>query len=246
MKISIIIPCYNAEKWIEKCVLSALGQTYEDVEVIVVDNESTDSSIDILNSIQEENNSLILSTAQNIYPNCWDEAKSKGLELMSGDYVTIMGSDDYLSDKYIENCAHIISAAPEKIRAIQSPMMGVAEDKGEFKYTGLMSHTYSSVSEFKNLCLEKCPVNTPSVIYSSELYKDGILAADPLKYGGAADYDLYCKLADLDIFIYPVPIWLGFHYRWHEDQATWKVQREPVDYDKMIRDYWSDIWKIND
>ena len=48
MKVSIIIPCYNSEKWIEECVLSALQQTYADTEVIFVDNESTDRSVDIV------------------------------------------------------------------------------------------------------------------------------------------------------------------------------------------------------
>ena len=53
MLLSIIIPCYNSEKWIEECVLSALQQTYADTEVIFVDNESTDRSVDIVSKIKE-------------------------------------------------------------------------------------------------------------------------------------------------------------------------------------------------
>jgi glycosyltransferase involved in cell wall biosynthesis len=46
-KITIIIPCYNAEKWIAESINSALSQTYENKEIIFVDNESTDNSLNI-------------------------------------------------------------------------------------------------------------------------------------------------------------------------------------------------------
>ncbi len=52
-KFSIIIPCFNAEKWIEQCLLSALKQSYENTEVIFVDNESTDNSFEIAKEIQK-------------------------------------------------------------------------------------------------------------------------------------------------------------------------------------------------
>jgi len=92
--------------------------------------------------------------------------------------------------------------------------------------------------------MERCPVNTPTVIYSTQLYHDGLLKTFPEKYGGAADYDLYCRLADNDIMIYPVPAWLGFNYRWHPDQATWKVHKEGLNYDRMIQDYWREKWDL--
>ena len=53
-KVSIIIPCYNSEKWIEACVKSALNQTYPKIEVIFVDNESEDKSVEVVEGIKEE------------------------------------------------------------------------------------------------------------------------------------------------------------------------------------------------
>ena len=91
--------------------------------------------------------------------------------------------------------------------------------------------------------MSRCPVNTPTVIYNRRLWDDGLLDTQPEKYGGAADYDLYCKLADNDVMIYPAPNWLGFFYRWHPEQATWKVQKEAKNYDKMIQDYWRKKWE---
>ena len=242
-KFTIIIPCYNSEKWIEESLLSALTQTYQNTEVIFVDNESTDNSAAIARQLAGQYPNLIMSAAANIYPNCWDEARSEGFKLMTGDYVLVMGSDDYLDEKFIENCASIIMREPEKIRALQSPIKGVKTDTGVIVNT--IGHEYRSIAAFKKLAMDRCPVNTPTVIYNTDLYRDGLLASKPEKYGGAADYDLYCALADAGVFIYPVPVWLGFYYRWHEDQATWKVHKEGINYDKMIRDYWREKWDLN-
>jgi glycosyltransferase involved in cell wall biosynthesis len=242
-KVTIIIPCYNSEKWIEECVYSTLTQTYENLEVIAVDNDSTDSSLRLLKDLQNTHPQLILSTAENIYPNCWDEARAEGFRLMSGDYVLVMGSDDYIEKDFIQNCMNVFKKAPEKIKAIQSPIRGIKGQTGVVVNT--IFHSYRSIQEFKHMSMERCPVNTPAVVYNAELYHAGLLQAYPEKYGGAADYDLYCRLADNGILIYPVPIWMGFNYRWHEDQATWKMQKEGINYDKMIQDHWREKWGLN-
>tara|TARA_R100001163_G_scaffold65664_2_gene63841 strand:+ start:7807 stop:8541 length:735 start_codon:yes stop_codon:yes gene_type:complete len=242
MKATVIIPCYNSQKWIEECVYSALNQTYSNIEVIVVDNESADDSVRLLKAIQEQRPELILSSAQNIYPNCWDEARTEGFRLMTGDYVLVMGSDDYLEENFIENCMNIFVKAPDKIKALQSPVKGVKEDTG--MVVNHIQHSYKNLEQFKSMVMERCPVNTPTVMYNTELYREGFLKTYPEKYGGAADYDLYCRLADAGIMIYPVPAWLGFNYRWHEDQATWKVHKEGVNYDTMIQSYWREKWDL--
>ena len=215
-KVSIIVPCYNSEKWIEQCVVSALTQDYDNIEVICIDNESTDNSMAVVEEIKRNYPELITGSAPNIYPHCWDEARSAGLEMMTGDYVLTM--------------------------AFQSPVKGMREDQQV--YTGEIKHIYQSLDEFKRVSLARCPVNTPTVIFNRKLYDNNLLKTKPDIYGGAADYDLYCRLADNNIFIYPAPTWLGFYYRWHPDQATWQVHKEAKDYDKMIQSHWKDKWKI--
>jgi len=132
-------------------------------------------------------------------------------------------------------------ADPHKILALQSPVKGMRES--EEIYVGEIKHLYRSLDEFKRVVLSRCPVNTPTVILNAKLYQEGLLQTKPEIYGGAADYDLYCRLADNGVMIYPAPVWLGFYYRWHSGQATWKVRKEPTNYDKMIQEYWGNKWK---
>ena len=65
-----------------------------------------------------------------------------------------------------------------------------------------------------------------------------------IKEGGAGDYDTFCNFADNGVFIYPVTACLGYYYRWHPDQCTWRVheKKKTVNYDKIIQEYWKNKW----
>ena len=240
MKISIIIPCYNAEKWIEQCVNSALNQTYENLEVIVVDNESQDSSLQLVTDKFGQNSKVTIDTAENIYPNCWDEARQKGFSISTGQYLFTLASDDVYGPKFVENNLKFILKAPDKVKALQSSIVGI--DVNGNRNTAETKHFYKNISQFKSLALQRCPVNSPTTVYNRQLYEDGLLETKPELYGGAADYDLYCNLAENDVFIFPANVFLGYYYRWHPEQATWSVQKEGKNYDKMIQDYWKEKW----
>ena len=92
--------------------------------------------------------------------------------------------------------------------------------------------------------LERCVVATPSVVYSRKLYKQGLVKWDSENYLGASDYELYFNLLDNDIYIHPNNEWLGYYYRWHEKQATWGMQRQPVNYDFMLQNKWRSKWGL--
>ena len=240
MKISIIIPCYNAEKWIGLSIESALNQTYENIEVVVVDNDSTDGSyLEILNK-QKQHPSLKVSTAPNLYPYGWTEPVSEALEMISGDYFTILGADDLIDKDYIKKIVGVISTAPDRIKLLQTPIRSISatgETLGQ-----VIGHNYKNLQEFKSSLFVKCPVTTPSVVYSTELYRQGMIEWDSEAWVGAADYNLYFSLADRGYFIYPYPKWLGYYYRWHEGQSTWGMQKDFSQIDDKIRQYWKTRW----
>lgn len=242
MKFTIIIPCYNSEKWIKECINSALNQTYQDLEIIFVDNESKDNSLKIAKEIQKDNPKLKIFTAPNLYPHSWSEPVEEALKNTTGDYFTILGSDDYLKDDYVEKIVGILKNKTDKIKLLQTPILGIKEDTGNS--TGVIKHSYKSLDEFKEKLFVGCPVNTPSMVFSYELYEKGLLEWNSKEFFGAADYELYFNLANSNLFIYPFPNWIGYYYRWHGGQATWGMHKESVNYDLLIKEKWREIWKI--
>ena len=97
IKFSIIIPAYNCENYISKCLESIFNQTYKNVEVIVVDDCSTDNTFEILKNYE---NIKLLSTTINSRQGA---ARNKGLDSCTGDYILFIDSDDSLYDNNVLN-----------------------------------------------------------------------------------------------------------------------------------------------
>ena len=246
MKITIVVPCYNSMKYLEECLSSVLNQDYEDYNVWAFDNESTDGTYEYLLELEEKHEKLKAFQLPNIYPNGYGEAQEYLIENIESDYVTFVGSDDFIDPSYITNCMKIIAHDPDKIKCLQSGIRGISGTETVNHQT----HSYKNLKEFKELCLVKSPVNTPTVIWHKSLIRflrthEAHKAAGHACIGGG-DYDTYCYLADRGIFIYPAPRYLGYNYRWHEGQCTWKVHEHKghIDYDKIIQEYWKNKWSL--
>ena len=167
-------------------------------------------------------------------------------ENSENDYITFIASDDYVAPDYISKCMKIISYDPKNIKCIQSGIIGVKDNV----QVSNQLYFYKNIDEFKQLCLQRSPVNTPTVVLHKSLwpiFQHGPALTDGgLPLGGPEDYDQYCNLADNKIFIYPVNTYLGYFYRWHQDQATWKVHNDPLlkSYEKIIQEYWKKKWTL--
>ncbi len=98
LKISIIISCYNRADFIQKCVESALLQTYTNIEVIVINDASTDNSLSILGQLTDERLKVISHTT-NMGAGI---ARKTGIENATGDYIFFLDSDDYIDKSMIE------------------------------------------------------------------------------------------------------------------------------------------------
>lgn len=105
-KISIIVPVYNVEKYIEECVRSILGQTYHNLEVILVDNNSTDSSLRICEEIQKTDERV--KVFQQSVPGA-AATRNYGIDKATGDYITFVDSDDYLTENAYETVVERLS-----------------------------------------------------------------------------------------------------------------------------------------
>lgn len=97
LKISIIIPVYNVEKYLRKCLDSCINQTLKDIEIICVDDCSTDDSYKILEEYQQKDRRIkVLRQEKN---NRQGVARNKGLEIATGEYIWFVDSDDYIDTK---------------------------------------------------------------------------------------------------------------------------------------------------
>lgn len=97
--VSIIIPVYNNEQFIEKCLNSLVNQTYRLLEIIVIDDGSTDSSGDISDEFAQRNKTIKVVHKKNEGVSL---ARIDGFALAKGDYVCFIDADDYVDDKYVE------------------------------------------------------------------------------------------------------------------------------------------------
>ena len=96
MKISIITVCYNSAKTIEKTFQSVQGQTYNNIEYIVIDGKSKDGTVDIMNDYKSIITKYISEPDKGLY-----DAMNRGIELATGDLVGILNSDDVFTDHTI-------------------------------------------------------------------------------------------------------------------------------------------------
>lgn len=96
--ISVIIPVYNAETTLNKCVDSVLGQQFPDFEVILVDDGSKDGSFQICEEYARKDSRVIVIHKEN---GGVSSARNRGLEIAKGKWVTFVDSDDYINDTYL-------------------------------------------------------------------------------------------------------------------------------------------------
>lgn len=98
-KVSIIIPVYNVENYLEKCLSSVLNQTLTDIEVIAINDGSTDGSLSILNRLAKMDSRLLVINQLNQGVSA---ARNKGLSLARGEYIGFVDSDDYIESTMYE------------------------------------------------------------------------------------------------------------------------------------------------
>lgn len=98
-KISVIIPAYNAENTIERCILSVIGGGYTNIEVIVVNNGSTDDTEKIVKKLADKDNRILLVSQKNQGP---AGSRDTGLKIATGDYIAWCDSDDWYEPDCLE------------------------------------------------------------------------------------------------------------------------------------------------
>ena len=98
-KITIVVPIYNAEKYLERCIKSILDQTYENLEIILVNDGSTDKSLEICEKFKAEDNRIIIINKEN---GGVSSARNKGIDAATGKFIIFIDADDYIEKEMFE------------------------------------------------------------------------------------------------------------------------------------------------
>jgi len=99
VKVSVIIPVYNQEKYLRQCMDSVVAQTLRDIEIICVDDGSTDASLAILKEYEKSDSRVSVITQQNSGAGA---ARNRGLDVARGSYLSFLDSDDYFEPDMLE------------------------------------------------------------------------------------------------------------------------------------------------
>ena len=98
-KISIIVPVYNLENYIEKTIEQLISQTYKNLEIILVDDGSTDKSLELCNTFAKRDNRILVVHQENCGVSV---ARNTGIKHATGEYIGFTDSDDYITLDYAE------------------------------------------------------------------------------------------------------------------------------------------------
>lgn len=104
IKFSIIIPIYNAEKYLERCINSILNQTYSNIEILLINDGSQDQSLEICSRYKNHSNIRIINKKNGGV----SSARNTGLKEASGDYITFLDADDYIANNTFEIIEYIL------------------------------------------------------------------------------------------------------------------------------------------
>lgn len=175
-KVSIITVCFNSAHTIRQTFDSVLGQSYPNIEYLVIDGQSTDGTVDIVREYEplfEGRMRWVSEKDEGIY-----DAMNKGIRMASGELIGIINSDDYYEEQAVETMVNAMTE--EKYQILYG---GVRTWKnGKEESVGLLSHEF----------LRERMIGHPACFVTRSVYEDfGIFNT---KYASVADYDFMLRM----------------------------------------------------
>ncbi len=210
--VSVIVPCYNHEKYIEECLLSILNQTYKNIELIVIDDGSKDNSVHIIKALQARYN-FVFEMQQNAGVS--KTLNNAIIKYATGKYIAILASDDYWAlnklekqiDYFEKNSQFGLVCARAKIVNDQSE---IVKDLHPELFNGRFS--------FNEIALGKCMIPALTVVIKKDVFDKVGLFDESL---AIEDLDMWLRIANVFAVGF-VDDYLGF-YRIHQTNASSKV-----------------------
>ncbi len=184
--VSVVIPVYNSKKWLQKCIYSILNQTYSNLELIIIDDGSTENICDVINQINDKRITLINKHNEGV-----STSRNLGINISKGKYIYFLDSDDYVEDNLIEICMKEFRNESNLDIVYFNFFNDLHSETDEFVST--------NISNFKDLELKEDPLLFAGFVWN-KMYKvkflkeNNILFNPNLNIYEDIDYNLRCLL----------------------------------------------------
>lgn len=183
MKFSIITVCKNAEKVIERTILSILPQTYLNIEYIIVDGASTDGTVEIIKRYAEKHPTIkwISEPDSGIY-----QAMNKGIKLATGDIIAFLNAGDYYLDENVigDVCDRIVNDSEHLIYSAN--LYGLSYDRTKFLNFNVSNVKIDTYFFFRNT------LPHPSTFYRKEVFERCGVFDESFKIAGDYEHFVRC------------------------------------------------------
>lgn len=209
MKVSVIIPIYNVEKYLPRCIKSVLDQTYKNIEVILVDDGAKDNSGVMCEEYAKDSKNITVIHKEN---GGLSSARNSGIEIATGDAVFFLDSDDYLSTECIEKMVCLMEENDADISIIQ------------MKYIPENQNDECAEREIENLVVMNSEQAIEESLYQklytccapAKLYKRKVIGEVRFPLGRISEDLATCHvfLNNADKIVYSN--YYGYFYRQHE------------------------------
>ncbi|MDD5008117.1 MAG: glycosyltransferase [Syntrophorhabdaceae bacterium] len=207
-KISVIIPCYNHGEYIEEAVESVLGQTYQDIEIIIINDGSTDELTNRLLSGYTKPKTRVLATPHQGLA----DARNEGIKESRGEYILPLDADDTIGSRYAEEAVKILdNDANVGIVYCEAEMFGEKTGRWNLREYSLQHELVGNrifcSAFFRRQDWEAAGGYNPNMLYGYE------------------DWDLWLSLIELGRGVYKLPE-VHFFYRVRKDSMVQKIDEE--------------------
>lgn len=166
--ISVIVPVYNAEDYLDRCIESIINQSYSNFELLLIDDGSSDKSLEICNKWEKRDERIQVYSQKNGGASA---ARNYGLRMMKGEYIVFVDSDDWISSKYIEFLYMAIKSNNYDI--VQCNLKATTDD--DFKVEEITDFNFKNVKELTKteaLNYRLYKVSVCAKIYKKDLFND--------------------------------------------------------------------------
>ncbi len=232
--ISVIIPIYNGEKYVKQALDSVINQTYNNLEIIIINDGSTDNSLNIIKDYQSKDKRIVIIDKQN---NGVSSARNDGIKKSSGKYIMFLDSDDYLDNDYIFNMYNCL------IKKTSDVCMSGIRQFNENKTIRFKKYLNEDKKlNFNDILLDIINTNEFNTIFKyiidSDIIKNNnILFDTTLKYAEDLKFAYTVLKNSKSIYHYNI---CGYNYRINPSSVT-----NNLNIDKLLKWYYDDVKVLN-